>query len=216
MLDQTSLPFRFFQFWQWLRIRKAHRLEAAALLSRLGLGRALRHYPCEMSGGMCQRVAIAQALVMKPQLLLLDEPFGALDEATREDLQSMLLELYQENLKAKAAGQQPPYTILIVTHELNEAIYVADRVAGLSQYWHWEEAGQTEPPGATIVYDAVAPVFAPGAERRFDVFLDQRIELREAAFDPEYRPRRDEHVRFWREVQEGKGTGVMATSAVSP
>ncbi len=210
MLDQTSLSFRICQFWKWWELRKVHLQAARELLNQLGLSAALRHYPSEMSGGMCQRVAIAQALIMKPQILLLDEPFGALDEATREDLQRMLLELYQENLRAKKAGCPPPYTIVIVTHELNEALYVADRVAGLSQYWRWEETGLPEHPGATIIYDAVAPVFRPDEERRFDVFLDQRIELRQAAFELDYRPGRDQHVRFWREVGEGKGTGVMA------
>jgi NitT/TauT family transport system ATP-binding protein len=159
---------------------------------------------------MCQRVAIAQALVMRPKLLLLDEPFGALDESMREELQTMLLELYQENLQARREGRPPPYTILIVTHELNEAIYVADRVTGLSQYWQWEETGLAAHPGATIVYDAVAPVFHPDDPRDHDTFLHQRLEVRQAVFDPDVRPRRDEHVRFWREVEQGKGAGVMA------
>ena len=101
-------------------------------------------------------MAIAQALIMKPKILLLDEPFGALDEATREELQLMLLNLYQENLAGQERkGEPPPHTILIVTHELNEALYVADRVVGLSQYHR--EGSQ----GATIVYDKAAPVFHP-------------------------------------------------------
>lgn len=209
-LDQTSLPFRCLQFWKWWQLRRQHLAEASALLARLGLGQALHHYPAEMSGGMCQRVAIAQALILRPQLLLLDEPFGALDESTREDLQNMLLELYQENLRARKEGRLPPYTILIVTHELNEALYVADRVAGLSQYWRWEETGLPEHPGATIVYDAVAPVFAPGQERDPAVFGRQRQELRSVVFDPDYRTGRNAYLRFWRECQEGKGEGVLA------
>ncbi len=66
-------------------------------------------------------MAIAQSLILKPKLLLLDEPFGALDEATRESLQLMLLGFYQQNLKAKAEGRVPEFTILIVTHELKRS-----------------------------------------------------------------------------------------------
>jgi NitT/TauT family transport system ATP-binding protein len=163
---------------------------------------------------MRQRVAIAQALIMKPQLVLLDEPFGALDEATREELQQMLLHLYQENLAARRDGRLPPYTIIIVTHELNEAIYVADRVVGLSQYWDWKAAGLTEPPGATIVYDAVAPVFHPEDPIEFEDFTHQREELRRVVFDPCTAYRREEHLRFWQEVAAGKGAGMMAPKPV--
>ncbi|MEM7316996.1 MAG: ATP-binding cassette domain-containing protein, partial [Planctomycetota bacterium] len=134
MLDETSLPFRAFMPWQWWPLRRKHLAEAELYLEKVHLSHAMDFYPHEMSGGMRQRVAIAQALIMKPEILLLDEPFGALDEATREELQIMLLELYQENLTAKDEGERPPFTILIVTHELNEAIYVADRILGLSQY----------------------------------------------------------------------------------
>ncbi len=131
MLDQTSLFFRATQFWKWWALHQRHLEQARDLLCKLKLGESLKHYPAELSGGMCQRVAIAQALIMKPQILLLDEPFGALDEATREEMQQMLLDLYMENVTAKREGRPPPYTILIVTHELNEALYVADRVIGL-------------------------------------------------------------------------------------
>src|SRR5437763_14089915 len=98
---------------------------------------------------MCQRVAIAQALIMQPEVLLLDETFGALDEATREEQQAMLLNLRDENQRAREKGQRPPYTIVLVTHELNEAIYGADRVVSLSRHWLWEVApGLTEHPCA--------------------------------------------------------------------
>jgi NitT/TauT family transport system ATP-binding protein len=170
----------------------------------------LCQYPTQMSGGMCQRVAIAQALVMRPQILLLDEPFGALDESTREEMQQMLLDLYEENLKARREGRPPPYTILIVTHELNEALFVADRVIGLSQYWDWRAAGFDSPPGATVIYDAVSPVFSRCSVTEAAAFTRQREEMREAVFEPSVLPSRDKYVRFWREVQEGQGVGVMA------
>ena len=210
MLDQTTIPFRLFRFFgAWWRQRAEHLREARAMLEKVKLGDAVARYPAEMSGGMCQRVSIAQALVMKPQIILLDEPFGALDEATREELQQMLLGLYQENLNAKAAGEQPPYTILIVTHELHEAIYVSDRVVGLSQYWDWRGAGIDAAPGATIVYDAVAPVFHPDDEREYGTFLHQREEILKHVFEPTNLQARDEYVRFWVELEEGKGPGIL-------
>ena len=88
----------------------------------------------------------------------------------------MLLNIYLENTQAKERGESPPYTILIVTHELNEAIFVGDRVVGLSQFWDWRDEGHETFPGATIVYDKVAPGqagcgtvhFAPNSDRDYD------------------------------------------------
>ncbi len=210
MLDETTIPFRLFRCRAWRRLRREHLERASEKLVELKLGEALDKYPAEMSGGMRQRVAIAQALIMKPKILLLDEPFGALDEATREELQGMLLGLYQENLAAKKAGLTPPYTILIVTHELNEAIYVSDRVAGLSQYWAWEEEPLPSHPGATIIYDAMAPVYHPDQERDFATFVQQRGEILSNVFSPEVRQGRRENLRFWDQMERGEGHGVLA------
>ena len=218
MLDQTSLPFRAFCFPSWRRLRRRHMEEAAELLARVGLGKALELYPHEMSGGMCQRVAIAQALIMKPEILLLDEPFGALDEATREELQRMLLTLYAENCRAAGRGEEPPLTVLIVTHEINEAIFVGDRVLGLSQYWDWRGAGHAACPGATILYDKAVPVCAPDADRNFDLFRDRRREILDVVFSPEVLLDREKHCLFWRQLENGEGQGVLqpwATAATT-
>ncbi len=196
MLDETSLAFRAFRPFKWRALRRRHLAEADKYLEIVHLSHAANLYPHEMSGGMRQRVAIAQALIMRPQILLLDEPFGALDEATREDLQIMLLELYQENLAAKEAGRKPPFTILIVTHELNEAIYVSDRVLGLSQYH--SEGGQ----GSRIVYDRTAPIFHPQDGRDFTAFRQQKEDLRKHVFDPESLQHHSEMVTFWKDIQD--------------
>ena len=209
MLDQTSLAFRLFHVFKWWNLRKDHLAQADRLLETLKLGKALYLYPHEMSGGMRQRVAIAQALIMKPEILLLDEPFGALDEATREELQKMLLNLYSENCAAKRRGEPPPYTIFIVTHELNEAIYVGDRIVALSQYWNWKETGLKTSPGATIVYDKMAPVYRPDQAKDLEAFLSQRHKIRQAAFEPERPIDRYENIRFWDEIKAGKGHGVL-------
>jgi NitT/TauT family transport system ATP-binding protein len=210
MLDQTSLPFRAFRFRKWWGLKKQHLAEAADLLNRFKLGNHLRSYPTQLSGGMCQRVAIAQAMIMKPEILLLDEPFGALDEATREEQQEMLLEFYQENLKARREGKKAPHTIIIVTHELNEALYVSDRVIALSQFWKWETTGLPQSPGSTLVYDAVGPPMPRDMVNRGEEFRKQRDELREAAFEEKIRHPREKFVRFWQEIEAGKGVGVMA------
>lgn len=211
MVDQTSLPFRIFQFWKWARMRRQHIEEAVKWLELVRIDRRLfNNYPAELSGGQCQRVAIAQALIMRPEIMLLDEPFGALDEATREELQDLLVTFFKDNLEAKKQGAKPPYTIIIVTHELNEALYVSDRIVALSQYWKWEDTGVAQSPGATMVYDKVGPPFPRDSVNRVEDFRKQRGELREAAFEESIRHKRGEFIHFWQEVAQGKGVGVMA------
>jgi len=193
-VDGTTLLNRIFTLPKFIRQRRIFLEESRKFLDRVGLGAASGRYPAELSGGMRQRVAIAQAFILKPKIVLLDEPFGALDESTREDLQVMLLRFYQENLQAKSEGRTPPYTIIIVTHELNEAIYVACRVIGMSRY-HTE--GEQ---GATIVYDRPCPVFQPDDPRDFSKFVEQREELRRAVFDPAYIKDHTKYVTFWNEL----------------
>jgi NitT/TauT family transport system ATP-binding protein len=91
------------------------------LLKKLGLGDHADKYPSQMSGGMQQRLQIARCLAQEPKVLLMDEPFGALDAMTRQDLQDELLAI------VKSTGA----TVFFVTHDLEEAIYLGDRVIGL-------------------------------------------------------------------------------------
>ena len=92
--------------------------EVEALLTLLGLGERLANFPRELSGGMQMRVALARALITKPKVLLLDEPFAALDERTRFRLQDLLLDL-----RARLDLQY-----IFVTHSISEAVYLGDRV----------------------------------------------------------------------------------------
>ena len=92
---------------------------ATALLDQLGLAAHAQHYPRHLSGGQQSRVALARALVLEPALLLLDEPFAALDAITRAELQDDLLH----------TCRQRGTTVLFVTHDINEAVYLGDRIA---------------------------------------------------------------------------------------
>jgi NitT/TauT family transport system ATP-binding protein len=103
--------------------RNQRKPEAAKLLSKVGLKGFETSYPHELSGGMRQRAAIAQALAMKPKLILMDEPFGAVDDNTRAELQQMITQLWQENQS----------TIIFVTHNIDEALILGDRVIVLSE-----------------------------------------------------------------------------------
>lgn len=210
MLDETKPIDRWFRRAWWRELRKKHHEKAFALLERVGLASAAERYPAELSGGMRQRVAIAQALIMEPDVLLLDEPFGALDEATREDLQRLLLQLYADNVKAiRDDRPEDARTILMVTHELTEAIFVSDRVIGLSQYWDWQGAGHPAPPGATVVYDKAARIYDPDDAKQHEDFVRQREELHQAVFDTEHFQRHDEFVKFWHDVYAGTRLGVL-------
>ena len=99
------------------------REEAATLATRYGLGEFLDHYPHALSGGMRQRVALMRTLALHTDVLLLDEPFGALDSQTRLDMQLWLLSVYEDL----------DVTILFVTHDVDEAIFLADRVTVMSE-----------------------------------------------------------------------------------
>lgn len=97
--------------------RAACRQQASELLREVGLGEFLGHYPAQLSGGMQQRVSLARVLVNRPRVLLMDEPFSALDAQTRLQMQTLLLTLWETYRM----------TVLFVTHDIDEAIFLSDR-----------------------------------------------------------------------------------------
>jgi NitT/TauT family transport system ATP-binding protein len=103
---------------QFRRERERYIERARALLAKVGLVGAEDRFPWQLSGGMLQRASLCRALIHDPQILLLDEPFGALDAFTREELWDVLQSLWQEQ----------HFTVLLVTHDLAEAVYLADTV----------------------------------------------------------------------------------------
>jgi NitT/TauT family transport system ATP-binding protein len=121
--------------------RRLARDEAVAMLARVGLADSLDKYPHQLSGGMQQRLALAQALVMKPRVLLLDEPFGALDPGIRRDMHELLTGLWRE---AKL-------TVFMVTHDLKEGFTLGSRVLVFDKVRIDPQAPQAY--GARITYD---------------------------------------------------------------
>lgn len=142
MLSGTSLTQRVLHTPHYWRTRREARERAAEVITQLGLEpRDAEKFPYELSGGMRQRVAIGMSIVMEPKILMMDEPFGALDPETRTMMQALIRQIWKER----------KLTVLFVTHELSEAVYLGTRIVGLSKHW----LGPTGEPGegAKIVLD---------------------------------------------------------------
>ena len=131
-----GMVFQSYTLFPWLTVRdnvcfglverglsRAEQLEAANnFLNKVGLRGFETHYPKQLSGGMQQRVAIARALANGPRMLLMDEPFGALDHQTRELMQELLLGIWEAERK----------TVVFVTHDIDEAVFIGSRVVVMS------------------------------------------------------------------------------------
>jgi NitT/TauT family transport system ATP-binding protein len=190
-LEQIRFLAKFFWYPGYLRRRKRWIEEATTFLERMRLAEHANKFPHELSGGMQQRVAIAQALIMKPKIILMDEPFGALDPGTREDMQVFLLELWE----------QYEMTIFFVTHDLEEALFLGTRIIVLSPYYTIDNG---RPEGAKIVMDRKLP--GPAATRvkyspEFNKLLE---EIKQRGFVKEYRQHISEfdlsHPDSWRTI----------------
>ncbi len=178
VLDNTLLGKRL-QYGFFERRKHAAEFKEAAMffLKRVGLDQHAHKYPHELSGGMQQRAAIAQALIMQHRILLMDEPFGALDPQTREDMQMFLEELWE----------QEKMTIFFVTHDMEEAILLGRRLFVLSQYYT-DDRGHAHPErGAKIVYDCRSSNHIISRRSiREPAFIELIEEIRRQGFDPEH------------------------------
>lgn len=143
-MESFSLVSRCVRLWKRYKLMKQWKAQAMEMLDRVGLAQHAKKYPNELSGGQRQRVAIVRALIMRPPVLLMDEPFGALDDSTRQDMQTLLLEIWERD--------KP--TIIFVTHDLEEAVFLGTRIMVLSQYYV-TDAPDSE--GSKIVIDCALP-----------------------------------------------------------
>ena len=119
--ENVAFPFRF-GLWKRKVDAAAAKVRVEEMLAAVGLGDKAKLKPHQLSGGQNQRVALARALVLRPRILLMDEPFGALDAQTREEMQTLLVRLVGEN----------PCLVVFVTHDVTEALRLGDRVVVLS------------------------------------------------------------------------------------
>jgi NitT/TauT family transport system ATP-binding protein len=132
----VGMVFQSYTSFPWLRVdenvgfglelagcdKRLRNEKVGEVLDRVALTRFAKSYPAQLSGGMQQRVAIARALAVEPRILLMDEPFGALDALTRVEMQTFLLDMRSKDRK----------TIVFVTHDIDEAMLLADRIVVLS------------------------------------------------------------------------------------
>lgn len=159
VMQNVQLPLEIMGYPQHVRKSRAQEM-----LELVELGKFGKHYPWQLSGGMQQRVAIARALAFEPALLLMDEPFGALDEFTRERMNMELLRIWERT----------GITVIFVTHSIPEAVFLSTRVVVMSP----------RPGRITKVVDVDLPyprVFETREQPRFfELVTDVRETLREA------------------------------------
>ncbi len=145
---------------------KAHEARAIALLRAVGLGDFTNAYPRELSGGMKQRASIVRALVHDPKILLMDEPFGALDALTREQMRIDLEELWLHSRK----------TVMFITHSIDEAVLLADRVIVMSpRPGRIERVIPIDLPRPRGLEGRRLPGFTEASELITGIFLDKGV-----------------------------------------
>lgn len=154
----------------WGAKRRVLADQAASLLAEVGLAGAEGKYPAQLSGGMQQRLALAQTLMMRPKLLLLDEPFGALDPGIRSEIHGLMRRLWHEH----------DMTVVMVTHDMREAFALATRVIAFDRPRNRPE--ERERYGATITNDIA--IWPP------------RVAGRQTVYDADIPAGRDDLIRF--------------------
>ncbi len=169
-----GMVFQGYTLFPWLTVKKnvmfglevsgrggLPEQEALQWIDLVGLSKFADHYPHQLSGGMKQRVAIARALANQPRILLMDEPFGALDAQTRAKMQSYLMEIWK-NIDV---------TILFITHDLDEAVYLADRVLVLKAHpGEVQEVIEVPVPQPRTVDQQLSPEFL-ATKRRLEALI---------------------------------------------
>jgi ABC-type nitrate/sulfonate/bicarbonate transport system ATPase subunit len=178
-----GVVFQSYTLFPWLTVRenvcfglverglqRAQQLEIAdAFLAKVGLKGFENHYPKQLSGGMQQRTAIARALANGPRMLLMDEPFGALDHQTRELMQELLLGIWEQERK----------TVLFVTHDIDEAVFMGSRVVVMSaRPGRIKLDRRVELPHPRHYSVKTTPAFA---ELKSELMEQVRVEVRAAA-----------------------------------
>ena len=168
ILENVTMPLRIAR---QLDERSMNR--ARSLLDTVGLSKFVSNYPKELSGGMQQRVSIARALIKGPSVVLMDEPFGALDEFTRESMNEELLRIWSLERS----------TILFITHSISEAVFMSDRIGVM-----------TSGPGRLLdIVDINLPRPRTSIERNSDEFYDYVRSVR-SILDSAYGPMAGSHV----------------------
>jgi ABC-type nitrate/sulfonate/bicarbonate transport system ATPase subunit len=201
-LKKPSLLARIFEFLKYIKLRRKYRESAAQFLSDIGLDPSDGDkYPYELSGGMRQRVAIAQAVIMQPKILLMDEPFGALDKTRREEMQDFIHQQWARF----------GLTVFFVTHDLDEAVKLGTRLICMSQYWCDENKKPGE--GSRIVVDRkvmggeISPSTFVGSEE-FKLLVNK---IGKAGLDPHHlQPASGFDLSHEDAIIAGNGKGITA------